>query len=117
VFRGGNFLTLEPGQSVEGFLVGVTQIKTRRGDVVDRWQLLLSGEPDPVILPQHYDLDQKLREVWDEGRGEGSLVWIAFLGKRKVAGVPQPMAVYRVVDYGKAGAPAPEAAQDEEVPF
>jgi len=78
------FLNLEPGESVEGFLVGSVPIRNKKGESVDRWQLLVAGEPEPVILPSHYDLDQKLREVWADGAGEGSWVWIAYLGKRKV---------------------------------
>ncbi len=114
--RGGNYLELEPGQSVEGFLVGKTQIPDKRGNPVERFLLAIDGEPQPVILPSHYDLNEKLREIWQDGAGEASYVWIAFRGKRKVPGVPEPMAFYRVVNYGK-GEPGPTTESEEEVPF
>ena len=100
--RGGQFLELSPGDAVEGFLLAPIKVQNQRGELVDRWQLLTKGAQEPLILPNHYDLDVKLREVW-ESTGEASWVWIGYLGKKRVAGVPSPMAFYRVVNYGKEG--------------
>ena len=115
VRRGGQFLELQPGQTVEGFLLGTVQVPDKDGKPIDRWQLLVGSSPEPFILPSHYDLNEKLQEVWGE-TGQGSYVWIAFLGKKKVPKVPTPMAFYKVVNYGKEG-PKIAPPEEEEVPF
>jgi len=97
----------EPGETLEGVLVATRQIKAKKNkpedpDTVLRYlleELDADGVVHTWILPSHYDLSGKLADIW-ESTGEGAHVWIGYLGRKKVEGVPSPMAFYKVVDYG-----------------
>lgn len=85
---------------VQGTLAGIVQIKNQRGEERDRYTIMVDKEL--FVLPDHYDLQEKLAKVAkDNGNAVlGVFVWIQFLRKEKVENVPNPMAMYRVVDYG-----------------
>lgn len=94
----GRFFNFEkPGQQIDGYLLGQVSIKNQRAEEHTRWVLLLPTGRD-VILPDHRDLDQKLRVVWST-TGAGARLWIGYQGRIRVPGVSSPMARYHVVEY------------------
>lgn len=92
------FLTLDqPGQAIEGYILGQVTVKNQRGEDKPRYvMMLLNGHQ--VRLPDHVDLNQKLRSALD-GYGIGARLWIGYLGREKVSGVSSPMARYEVWQY------------------
>jgi hypothetical protein len=79
-----------PGEVVEGFLAQRIMDKAPDGKDRERWQLETS-DGRQIILPDHYDLMQRL-----EGLDVGARVWICYRGRERVRGVPSPMARYAV---------------------
>ncbi len=93
-----NFFNFErAGQVVQGTLAGTCKIRNQRGEERDRYQLLV--DKTTHVLPDHLDLMRKLDDVVKIS-GQLARVWIQYLGKVKIANVANPMAQYRVVDYG-----------------
>lgn len=74
---GGGFFNFEAvGQQIRGTLLATTIIETEREvinpdtkkkekvtEAVARWQFLIDGASDAVILPNHYDLVERLQKL------------------------------------------------------
>lgn len=94
---------LKPGDTIQGTLAGVVKIKNQRDEERDRHTILV-GEGDKSklwVLPDHVDFMRRMDDVDKANSGVlGVRVWIQFLGKKKIEGVDNPMAQYRIVDYG-----------------
>ena len=94
------FWNPEPGDTIEGILVGKITI----GDE-DRWQLrIVAGRERQLhrdlVMPNHRELNDKLQTIEDE-HGKNFSVWIGFQGIEPVKGKPQGLARYRVQVYQK----------------
>lgn len=86
----GQFWNPEPGDTIEGKLVGTTAVKNRRGEEIIR-HTLVTGAGQVLTLPDHYDLSSKLRQIVADADGVYDPpipVWIGFEGfeAAKVAG-------------------------------
>jgi hypothetical protein len=97
VAGGYNFLNLRKGEAVEGLLMGTIEIKNQKGEPRKRHTILINKTL--YVLPDHYDLAAKLDKVLND-TGTMARVWVEYVDKVKVKGVPNPMARYRVIDYG-----------------
>lgn len=84
-----------PGSVLQGTVAGIVKIKNQKGDARDRISVLHSPRPgdaaELLILPDHFDLMQKLTGV-----EAGDRLHLEYLGREVVEGVPQPMARYLV---------------------
>lgn len=91
------FLNFEyQGQSVVGTIVGQQGIPNKQsGEDVQRWVMLPSSGGETVILPDHYDLDQKLMKL-NETTPAPFRVWVQYLGKRKANTLAGFVQVYDV---------------------
>lgn len=84
---GAGFYNFEsPGQQLQGTLIATTPIENTRGEMVQRWVILEDGASDTVILPDHYDLVERLRKAVEK-RPLPTKVWIQYRGKQ-AANVP-----------------------------
>lgn len=98
----------DAGETISGVMVGSVQIKNNAG--VERRRFIITAEKRNRVLPDHVNLERLITNVESENGGLlGVRVWIQYLGKKAVAGVAQPMAQYRVRDYGKTA--------EKDVPF
>lgn len=89
----------KPGDTMLGTLSGIVEIKNQREELRKRFTLV--KEKELFVLPDHLNLMRLLDDVEKNNNGAtGVKVWIQFQGKTKVEGVDQPMAFYRLVDYG-----------------
>lgn len=95
-----NFYTFKKkGEAILCTLAGMTTIKNQRNEDRPRYLAVIGN--DTVILPDHMDLMRKLDNIKEQNGGAmGVKVWIQFQDKQKIEGVANPMAIYRVVDYG-----------------
>lgn len=83
---------VNPGETLEGTLVGKIDDKDPQGKPRQRWTLLKDGDPNTLfILPDHWSLVTALDKC-----GAGTKVWIGYEGREKVKGIPSPMARYVV---------------------
>ncbi len=104
----GQFWNAEPGDVLEGALTGTQMIKNKDNVLVMRFALTKDESGGVVILPDHYDLTQKLSalvqaHVGEVPTGAGSLpslpVWINFVGFEYAPNVRgKKLARYQVVD-------------------
>jgi hypothetical protein len=83
--RQGQFVTLRPGDSVQGVLLGKHKV-TIKGQEDERWALLEKGTQELILLPSFVNLDAALSRVQSE-HGDGAEVAIVHAGFRK-ANVP-----------------------------
>jgi hypothetical protein len=79
-----------PGEMLEGILAELVVDRAPSGEERMRW-LLEATDGRHVVLPDHWDLQQRL-----QGLAPGTRVWIAYRGRERVRGVPSPMARYAV---------------------
>lgn len=102
--QGGQFNFWNPlkaGDVIQGTLAGTVKIRNQRNEERDRHTILVGEEKKLWILPDHVDFMRRLDDVDKANNGVlGVRVWIQFLGKKKIEGVDNPMAQYRVIDYG-----------------
>jgi len=90
----------KPGDVMLGTLSGIVEIKNQREELRKRFTLV--KDKTLYVLPDHLNLMRMLDDVEKANDGAtGVKVWIQYTGKKKVEGVDQPMAFYRVVDYGE----------------
>jgi hypothetical protein len=88
------------GQTLEGTLVGTQSMPNNQGVDVDRWLLIPKGAQDPIILPNHWDLDQRLKNTIAE-QAMPVRVWIAYRGIRAANTPAGYIKVYKVAILGK----------------
>ena len=92
----GSFWNPVPGDVLlQGTIAGRKEIPNKDGEKRER--VLVLTRTGLRILPDHYDLMDKL-----EGVLEGTRVHVEYLGKEVVKGVASPMARYHV-ETGPAG--------------
>ncbi len=95
----GRYLNFgEPGEMVEGYLIGQVAEKNPQGEQRSRWRFLLLPGERQVTLPDHNHLNQLLQNVW-EGTGFGARLVIGYKGREKTAGTSSPMARYAIYEY------------------
>lgn len=95
----GRFLNFgEPGEMVEGYLIGQVTEKNPQGEQRSRWRFLLLAGERQVTLPDHAHLNQLLQMVWD-ATGFGARLVIGYKGREKTTGISSPMARYAVYEY------------------
>ncbi len=81
------FIQLEKGDSIEGWLLGTRGIRNARDEVVLRWILARrteNGTREKVILPSHVMLDRRLARLANE-QGLPQYVRITNLGRTRLA--------------------------------
>jgi hypothetical protein len=67
------------GEQLVGTLVGSVKIKNQQQEERLRYRLLPDGETEPVILPDHWDLNDKIDRLLVE-HAMPVRVWIAYRG-------------------------------------
>lgn len=85
---GGFFTFAEHGDSITGTLIGTESIKRSKPkpgepEYEDRWVLLPDGSSETVYLPNHFDLDARLKKLLADGfKLPIQHLWIKLRGTR-----------------------------------